>query len=162
MADELQGIADEMQGMEDETQGMKDEIDEMQGMEKRLEKRLSTLEYIMGILEDKARNMARTPTTKHADADADAEGSPASRKYELMEVIKNLTEIRNDLMADEMQGMKDEMRSMLETWKGIMMDEMQGMQKRQGKIFLTLKDIMGILEDKARAEARREFSDDFS
>ena len=26
-------------------------------------------------------NMARTPTTKHADADADAEGSPASEYY---------------------------------------------------------------------------------
>jgi hypothetical protein len=69
---------------------------------------------------------ARAPANKRAHADA-AEGFTASGNYERMEVLmRSLMETRNDMMADTMQGMKDEMFSMLETRNDIMADAICG------------------------------------
>jgi hypothetical protein len=126
-------------------------------------------------------NMARTSTTRHANADANAEGFTAS-EYKLIEMMRSIVKSQNDTvdevrknqktqddkmqsMQDQIQGMKDEMRSTLETHHRIMMDELQAMEKREDKRHSTLEDMLDVLiEDKTRAEARlvSEFADDFS
>jgi ElaB/YqjD/DUF883 family membrane-anchored ribosome-binding protein len=165
MTDTMQDIGDEMCSMlKDKNDIM---ADEMQDMQKRWGKRLSTLEDTIGILEDKAR----TPTTKHADAEGSLvikwevirflmENRININVYRMQGIQDEMLSIRKnqkDIMADEMQGMEDELLQGVEDEKQGMKDEMQGMQKRLGKRLSTLGkrlstlgDKLDILEDKVR------------
>jgi hypothetical protein len=130
-------------------------------------------------------NMARTLTTKHAHADADADvaGSPASGNYELMEMMRSMLESQKDTetkvynMLQSQKDMQTNMNKMLESQKDMATKvnkilesqramatkkQVQGMEKRLEKQLSTLEDKIDILiEIQARAKARRMVADDF-